>query len=82
MTDDLHDLMQSPQRSSFFKTVHDVTRKMCADCEYLPICKGGCYYVSFAAQPTLGEIKGREQFCKGYYLVFDHIINHLKGEAQ
>jgi hypothetical protein len=21
----------------------------------------------------------REQFCKGYYLVFEHLLNHLAG---
>ena len=77
-TRSLSEVMESEERKAFLAKVREVTRKICSGCEFIPICKGGCFYVAYAALPELDRITGREQFCKGYYLLFAHIIEYLK----
>jgi len=72
----IKNILESKQRITFLKKIKKITGKICSDCKYNSICKGGCFYVAFAT--NLDKITSREQFCKGYYFVFDHIVKHLK----
>jgi len=75
---ELAEVTDSPERVDFLEQVKKVGEKVCIGCQYMPICRGGCYYVAFATLPELDRITKRDQFCKGYYLVFDHIIDYLQ----
>ncbi len=70
------DILNSEKRNSFIKKVKSVTGKICPNCKYAIICKGGCFYLAYSA--NLKDNIDRESFCKGYFFVFDHIINYLK----
>ena len=76
--DSLEDIMNSETRQAFLKKVTSSTGKVCPTCKYAPICKGGCFFLAYAAK--LDGNLDREDFCKGYYFVFDHIIKYLEGQ--
>ena len=71
--------MNSDARQSFLEKVTSSTGKVCPTCKYAPICKGGCFFLAYAAK--LEDNLDREDFCKGYYFVFDHILKELKSET-
>lgn len=75
----LPEVLSSRQRADFLQEVRAVTDKLCSSCEFLPICEGGCFYVSYTAKPVLERITRRDQFCKGYYVILARIMEYLKG---
>lgn len=76
--DNLEDIMRSEKRQKFLEKVTSSTGKVCPTCKYNKICKGGCFFLAYAAK--LDDNLDREDFCKGYYFVFEHIIKYLKSE--
>jgi uncharacterized protein len=75
----LRQLLDSNERRQFLTKTGDVSTRVCGECEYVDLCEGGCYYVAFNASRKGENMHSREQFCKGYYLVFEHLLNHLAG---
>lgn len=71
-------IMDSPKRQAFLEKVTASTGKVCPTCKYKPICKGGCFFLAYASK--LDGNLDREDFCKGYYFVFEHIIKYLEGQ--
>lgn len=77
-TDTLENIMNSDKRQEFLKKVTSSTNRVCPTCQYASICKGGCFFLAYAAK--LESNMDREDFCKGYYFVFEHIIKYLEEE--
>ena len=48
----------------------------CPDCEYVPICNGGCPHNALVA----GDIMGKDPYCLGYKIMFKHIQGKLHEE--
>ena len=75
----LDDILRSKERRNFLATTGDVSSRVCGECKYVEYCEGGCYYVAYNARTHGEDMHTMERFCKGYYLVFERILNHLKG---
>ncbi len=75
----LDDIFNSDKRKAFLDKVEASTNKQCPECKYNDICQGGCFFLAYAA--GIEEYKDREDYCKGYYFVFDHIVTHLERET-
>jgi len=76
-TNNLEDILNSEERKTFLAKVGKSTGEVCPTCKYNSICKGGCFFLAYAA--GIEEYKDREDFCKGYYFVFDHIVKYLES---
>ncbi len=76
--DSFQTTLESEKRQDFLNKVEDSTSKVCTTCKYNDICKGGCFFLAYAA--GMEEYKDREDFCKGYYFVFEHIVKYLERE--
>jgi uncharacterized protein len=76
---DLQDIVASNERKQFLASTGDVSGRVCSKCEYVDLCEGGCYYVAHTARIRGEDMHTRERFCKGYYLVFKRILEHLNG---
>jgi uncharacterized protein len=48
----------------------------CPDCEYVPICNGGCPHNALIA----GDIMGKDPYCAGYKTMFKHIKSKMHQE--
>ncbi len=66
----------SVQRSEVLDKVMLGIRAICTTCDHFHFCKGGCYFVAFEQEDP--EHMTRDQFCKGYHLVFDHILEQMR----
>ncbi len=73
----LNEIFDSESRQNFLDKVTGSTGQVCPTCKYNTICQGGCYFLAYAA--NLDDNIDREDFCKGYYFVFDHIVKYLEG---
>ncbi len=74
--DTMEEILNSDKRKAFLEQVEDAKGKVCTTCTYADICKGGCFFLAYQFNEDNPD---REDFCKGYYFVFEHIIKHLKG---
>jgi uncharacterized protein len=74
----LAEVLKSPERGKFLSEVSAVTERLCSECEFMPICEGGCFYIAYNIRHEAEQITGREQFCKGYYLILARIMDYLR----
>ncbi|OGF37700.1 hypothetical protein A2482_01855 [Candidatus Falkowbacteria bacterium RIFOXYC2_FULL_48_21] len=74
----LRSVIDSEARRKFLVATSDVSNRVCGECEYVDYCEGGCYYIAHTARVKGEDMHTRERFCKGYYLVFERILRHLK----
>jgi uncharacterized protein len=76
----LSEVLSSEERKKFLSKTGDVSGRVCGKCEYVEYCEGGCYYIAHNALTKGEDMQTRENFCKGYYLVFERILQYLKEE--
>jgi len=74
--DTLNSIIYSDKRDAFVEKVTEAKGKVCTTCKFADICKGGCFFLAYQSNEDNPD---REDFCKGYYFVFEHIIKHLEG---
>ncbi len=72
-------LLGSAARRQFLTSTGDVSGRVCGMCEFVDLCEGGCYHIAHTALTRGGDVHTRENFCKGYYLVFARILKYLKA---
>lgn len=76
----LEQILDSQTRKNFLAATGDVSGRVCGECEFVRFCEGGCYYIAHTARVRGEDMRTRESFCKGYYLVFQRILEYLKEE--
>ena len=72
------EILESDARKAFLAKVEEPKNVVCKDCNYNSICQGGCFFLAYAHK--LDQYQDREDLCKGYYFVFDHIVKDLSKD--
>jgi len=70
----LLDIVYSEKRDDFVEKVTEAKGKVCTTCKFSDICKGGCFFLAYQSNEDNPD---REDFCKGYYFVFEHILRYI-----
>lgn len=70
----LVDIVNSEQQQSFAKNKNSNLSSKCLQCDFLPLCNGGCPKNRIATTAT-GEVQN--QLCEGYEMFFIHALPKL-----
>jgi uncharacterized protein len=73
--DDPASLLESPVAQRIRARQEEVSQR-CRDCEYLSVCRGGCYYNALATGDKIVD-----PMCDAYRATFDHVRQLLLKEA-
>jgi uncharacterized protein len=73
--DDPASLLESPVAHGI-RARQDQVSERCQDCEYLTVCRGGCYYNAVATGDGIVD-----PMCQAYRATFDHVRQRLLDEA-
>ena len=66
-------IMISPRRERFLKRYRRIM-KICSDCEFLDLCRGGCPGEAMA----FGDEFDKSYFCDSYKMIFDYLTRRIE----
>lgn len=74
----LSEILESPVRQAFLHRWQK-TQELCQDCEWKPICNGGCPHDAYV---RTGSIFERDSNCGAYKKIFQHISRTLADQLE
>jgi uncharacterized protein len=77
INDDLPDVLTSPYRQQFVERYEHLEE--CHECEFTPICYGGCPHTAYVVHETIFE---KDPMCEIFKALYSHISDRLIKELK